>query len=141
VASTTIRGTKNVDHAAPRGMAMVWFAAIMLLVAGIFNLIDGIAAVSSSHVFVANAHYVIGDLRAWGWVALILGALQILAGAGVMGGNQIARWAGVAFIGINLIGQLFFIPAYPLWSLTIIAIDVFALYALCAYGSRDNVTA
>jgi hypothetical protein len=111
------------------------------MVVGAFNLIDGIAAVANSHVFVANAHYVLGDLRAWGWLALILGGLQVLAGVGVLAGNQMARWAGVAFIGVNLIGQLFFVPAYPFWSLTIIAIDVFALYALCAYGSRANVTA
>jgi len=137
--SATVRGA-NRGYAEPRGLGLVFFAAMMLLVVGIFNVIDGIAAIANSHLFVANAHYVIGDLRAWGWVALILGALQILAGGGVMMGNQAARWAGVVFIGLNLIGQLFFIPAYPFWSLLIIALDVFALYGLCAYGSRTNVT-
>ena len=139
--SATVRETKSTDYAEPRGLGMVWFAAIMLLVVGAFNVIDGIAAIANANVFVANAHYVIGDLRAWGWVVLSLGVLQLLAGGGVMMGNQVARWFGVAVIGLNLIGQLFFIPAYPFWSLTIIAIDVFALYALCAYGSRSNVTA
>jgi hypothetical protein len=113
----------------------------MLMVVGIFNLIDGIAAVANSHVFVANAHYVVGDLRAWGWVALILGFLLLLAGMGVLAGNQLARWFGVGAIGLNLIGQLFFIPAYPFWALTIIALDALALWALCAYGSRSNVAA
>jgi hypothetical protein len=112
----------------------------MLLVVGIFNVIDGIAAIANSHVFVANAHYVFGDLRAWGWVVLILGLLQLLAGGGVMVGNQAARWFGIAVIGLNLVAQLFFIPAYPFWALTIIAFDVFALYGLCVYGSRANVT-
>jgi hypothetical protein len=112
----------------------------MLLVVGIFNVIDGIAAIANSHVFVANAHYVFGDLRAWGWVVLILGLLQLLAGGGVMVGNQAARWFGIAVIGLNLIAQLFFVPAYPFWALTVIAIDVFALYGLCVYGSRANVT-
>jgi hypothetical protein len=138
--SATIRGSKRADYAEPRGLGLVFFAAMMLMVVGIFNVIDGIAAIANSHLFIANAHYVIGDLRAWGWVALILGALQILAGGGVMAGNQAARWAGVIFIGLNLVGQLFFIPAYPFWSLLIIALDVFALYGLCAYGSRANVT-
>jgi hypothetical protein len=124
-----------------RGLGLVFFAAIMLLVVGCFNLIDGIAAVARSHVFVGNAHYVFGDLRAWGWVALILGALQLVAGAGVMTGNQLARWFAVAVVGLNAIGQMFFIPSYPFWSLTIIAIDVVALYGLCAYGSRENVNA
>jgi hypothetical protein len=112
----------------------------MLLVVGLFNVIDGIAAIANSHVFVANAHYVFGDLRAWGWVVLILGLLQLLAGGGVMVGNQAARWFGIAVIGLNLVAQLFFVPAYPFWALTIIAFDVFALYGLCVYGSRANVT-
>ena len=56
------------------GHGLVIFASVLLLVPACFNLIDGIAAVASSHVFIANAHYVFGDLRAWGWITLILGA-------------------------------------------------------------------
>ena len=51
------------------------------------------------------------------------------------------RWFGVAVIALNTIDQMFFILAYPFWSLTIIALDVIALYGLCAYGSREDVTA
>ena len=138
--SATTRGAQSTGYAESRGLGLVFFAAIMLLVVGLFNVIDGIAAITNSHVFVADAHYVIGDLRAWGWVALILGALQLLAGAGVMVGNQAARWVGIVLIGLNMINQLFFIPAYPFWALLIIAFDVFALYGLCMYGSRANVT-
>ena len=123
------------------GLWMVVFAAVLLVVVGFFNVIDGIAAIANSHIFIANAHYVIGDLRAWGWVALILGALQILAALGVIVGNQAARWFGVGVIGLNAVGQMFFIPGYPFWSLMIIAVDVVALWGLCAYGSRENVTA
>jgi hypothetical protein len=113
----------------------------MLLVTSFFNLIDGIAAIANSHVFVANAHYVIGDLRAWGWTALILSILQLAAGLGVLAGNQVARWAGVVLVALNAIAQMFFIPAYPFWSLTIIAVDVVALWGLCVYGSRENLEA
>ena len=123
------------------GHGLLIFASILLMVLGLFNLLDGIAAVARSHVFIANAHYVVGDLRAWGWVTLILGALQVLAGVGVLTGNQFARWFGVAVVGLNAFAQFFFIPAYPFWSLTIIAVDMVALWALCVYGSRSNVTA
>jgi hypothetical protein len=58
-----------------------------------------------------------------------------------MAGNQAARWFGVAVLGLNAIDQMFFLPGYPFWSLTIIAMDVVALYGLCAYGSRANVEA
>ena len=83
----------------------------------------------------------IGDLRAWGWVALILGALQVLAAIGVLAGNQAARWFAVAVVGLNAIAQMLFIPAYSFWSLTIIGLDMVAVWGLCAYGSRENLTA
>ena len=128
-------------HAEGRGLGLVMFAAIVLLVLGFFNMIYGIAAIANSHVFTANAHYVIGNLRAWGWITLILSVLQLVAAAGVLAGNQLARWFAVAVVGLNAIDMMFFIPAYPFWALTIIAVDVVALYGLCAYGSRENLAA
>ncbi len=121
------------------GFGLMVFASVLLFVIGCFNLIDGIAAVANSHVFIGNAHYVFGNLRAWGWITLIAGALQLLAAAGVLAGNQLARWFAVAVVGLNAIAQMFFIPAYPFWSLMIIAADVVALWGLCVYGSRENV--
>jgi hypothetical protein len=120
---------------------MVVFASALLAMIGFFNLLDGIAAIANSSFYFANARYVVGDLRAWGWVTLILGVLQLLSAAGVIAGNQIARWFGVAVIVLNALAQMFFVPSYPFWSLTIIAVDVVALWALCAYGSRENLDA
>jgi hypothetical protein len=123
------------------GYWMIVFAVALLVTVGFFNLIDGIAAIANSHVFIANAHYVVGDLRVWGWVVLILGTLQIIAAVAVLAGSQAARWFAVVVISLNSIGQMFFIPAYPFWSLLIIAVDVVALWGLCAYGSRENLEA
>ena len=123
------------------GHGLIVFASVMLVIIGCFNLIYGIAAIAHSHVFVANAHYVFGNLRTWGWITLIIGVLQLLAAAGVVMGNQLARWFAVAVLGLNAIDQMFFIPAYPFWSLVIIALDVVALYGLCVYGSRANLAA
>jgi hypothetical protein len=128
-------------HAEGQGYGLILFASILLMIIGFFNIIDGIAAVARSHVFIANAHYVFGDLRTWGWITLILGVLQLLAAIGVLAGNQAARWTAVVLIGLNLIDQMFFLPGYPFWSLMIIAADIFALYGLCVYGSRENITA
>jgi hypothetical protein len=137
--SATIRQGRSASRG--EGYGMIVFAVVLLFTVGFFNLIEGIAAIANSHVFIANAHYVIGDLRAWGWVALILGALQVLAAIGILAGNQAARWFAVGVIGLNAIGQMLFIPAYPFWALMIIAVDVVALWGLCAYGSRENLTA
>ena len=124
-----------------RGYGLLIFASVLLLVVGFWNVIQGISAIAQSRVFVGGAHYVFGDLRAWGWIALIFGVLQLVAGVGVLIGNQLARWFAVVVLALNAIDQMFFIPAYPFWSLTIIAMDVVALYGLCAYGSRANVEA
>ena len=128
-------------HAEGHGYGLVLFASVLMGIIGCFNLIYGIAAVANSHVFTANAHYVFGDLRTWGWITLIIGVLQLLAAVGVLAGNQWARWFGVAVLGLSAIDQMFFVPAYPFWSLTIIAMDVVALYGLCAYGSRASLKA
>ena len=126
---------------ARQGGGLIFFACVLLLVVGFFNIIEGIAAIANSHVFVANAHYVFANLRAWGWITLIIGVLQLIAAGGIVTGNQLARWFAVAVVGLNAIDMMFFIPAYPFWALVIIAVDVVALYGLCAYGSRQNLDA
>jgi hypothetical protein len=68
-------------YAEGRGYGMVLFAWVMLVIIGCFNLIYGIAAVANSHVFTAYAHYVFANLRAWCWITLIIGVLQLLAAA------------------------------------------------------------
>ena len=123
------------------GHGLIVFASVLLVILGFFNLIYGIAAIANSHVFVANAHYVFAGLRTWGWITLILGVLQLLAAAGIVAGNQLARWFAVAVLGLNAIDQMFSTPGYPFWSLVIIAVDVVALYGLCVYGSRANLAA
>ena len=126
-------------YAAREGYGLIIFASVLLLVLSFFNLIDGIAAVANSHVFVAHAHYVFGDLRTWGWITLIIGVLQLLSAGGILAGNQLARWVAVALVGLNAIGQMLFFPAYPFWSLTIITVDIVVLWGLCVYGSRENL--
>jgi hypothetical protein len=99
-------------HAEDHGLGLVIFSAVLLAVIGFFNLLDGIAAIANSHIFIGNAPYVVGDLRAWGWVMTVFGAMQPLAALGVWAGSQLARWFAVAVVGLNAIGQMFFIPAY-----------------------------
>ena len=139
-ATTPSRGASR-HRAEGQGYGLVLFASVLLVIIGCFNLIYGIAAVANAHVFVAGAHYVWGDLRFWGWATVIAGALQLIAAAGVMTGNQLARWYGVFVVSLSAIAMMFFISAYPFWALTIIAVDIVAIYGLCAYGSRANITA
>ena len=138
-ATTAASGGTGERSAEGRGFGLVFFASILLLVIGFFNLIYGIAAIANSHVFVANAHYVFGNLRAWGWITLIIAILQLAAAAGILAGNQLARWFAVVVVGLSAIDMMLSLPAFPFWALSILAMDIVALYGLCAYGSRENL--
>jgi hypothetical protein len=108
----------------------------MLGLSGLWNFIEGIAAISNAHVYVANANYVFSDLNTWGWIVLVLGALQGFAAFAVLTGSEIGRWFGVAVAGVNAIGQLMFLPAYPLWALAMFSVDMLIIYGLAVYGGK-----
>ncbi|HTX09974.1 MAG TPA: hypothetical protein VME22_15245 [Solirubrobacteraceae bacterium] len=118
------------------GYGWVVFAGVLLLIVGTINFLEGVAAIGNAHFFTANAHYVFGDLNTWGWVALIIGVIQVVAGLGVFLKNQLARWVGVGILLINAIAQLLMIQAYPFWALSVFAVDVIAVYGLIAHGRR-----
>jgi len=118
----------------PKGMGWVTFAVVMLGLAGIWNFVDGILAVSSSHIYTANADYVFSDLNTWGWIMMILGILEGLAALAILSGSEWARWFGIAAAGLNGIGNLMFVPVYPWWGLAVFAVDVLIIYGLAVYG-------
>jgi hypothetical protein len=121
-----------------QGEGWVLFAATILGLLATLNIIDGIAAVSSSKFFVGNAEYVFSDLKTWGWILIILGVVQGITSAGVFLRWSGIRWVGVTIAGLNSIAQLLFMPAYPLWALSLFTLDVLVMYGLIAYGGRQE---
>jgi hypothetical protein len=117
-----------------RGGGWILFAASMLGLAGSWNTIQGILAIADSRVFVGEQKFVFSDLQTWGWIVLVLGVLQLLAAFGIVGGSEAATWFGIGVAAVNAIGQLFFLPAFPFWALTMFAVDVLIIYALAVYG-------
>lgn len=116
------------------GSGWITYASLMLGLAGMFNVIDGIVALSKSKFYVAGATYVFSDLRTWAWIVLIAGVLEVAAAVYLTNGSEVARWFGVAAASVNGIAQLLFLPSYPLWSIAAFAMDVLIVYALCVYG-------
>jgi hypothetical protein len=133
MSSATAR-TGYAETAEPAGAGWVVFASVLLFIAGIWNFIDGILAIGSSHVYVGNAHFVFSDLKTWGWIVMLLGLTQLAAGAAVVGGSEWARWFGITVAAVNSIGQLMFLPAYPFWALAMFTVDMLVIYGLAAYG-------
>jgi hypothetical protein len=119
-----------------RGDGWITFAGTMLMLIGVSNVIGGIAAIDDSNFFIGNAEFQFSDLNTWGWVILVTGVVQVLAAVGIWFRNQAARWLGVIFASVNALGQLLMMPAFPLWSLAIFAVDVLIIYGLIAYGRR-----
>ena len=118
------------------------FAGIMIIVVGVMNIFDGLVAVT-------NANYLKGvaggsggqlpitnNLKTWGWVVLIWGVLLILVGFLIFSGNIFGRIVGVVVAALNALLQLAFLPHYPLWSFTMILIDVLIIYGLVVHGGR-----
>jgi hypothetical protein len=121
---------------AEHGAGWILFAGIILLIAGFMNTIGGIAAIDDANFYTQNAHYVFSDLNAWGWIILIIGLMQLFAAFSIWSGGAYGRWIGVLSASLNAIAQLFFIPAFPLWSLAIFALDLMVIYGLVVYGGR-----
>ncbi|HEY2222857.1 DUF7144 family membrane protein [Actinomycetospora sp.] len=110
------------------------FGAVLMMVIGLFAVFEGLLALRSPDFFVAQGGRVLAlNLAGWGWLHLVLGLLVLAAGATLFGGG--ARWAGgvgIAVIAVNLFVQLVWLPAFPIWSIIIIALDLLVLYAIAA---------
>jgi len=113
----------------------VFFAAIMMIILGIFGALEGLAAIIKSGFYHVPPNYYINlNAKGWGWIHLIIGIIVVLAGLSLFRGSTWARVVGIIIASISAIANFLFIPFYPIWSLLIIAIDVFVIWALAAHG-------
>ncbi|WP_327085163.1 hypothetical protein OIE66_22690 [Nonomuraea sp. NBC_01738] len=120
----------------------IWFAGMMMIVDGVFNTINGFVALFQDEFFVrAGGQVLLFDITGWGWVHLILGIALIVVGACLITGQMWARIAGIVIVAINAIAQMLSIPIYPWWSLLVIVLDVFILYALIVHGREAKTLA
>ncbi|MEV0170049.1 hypothetical protein AB0I00_02820 [Streptomyces sp. NPDC050803] len=114
------------------------FAAVMLTLVGILDIMRGIMAIAEDDVFLTTRNYVFEfDLTGWGWIHLALGAVAVLVSIGLF---QTATWArvlGVAIAGLVIIANFLSLPYYPVWSVIMIALSAFIIWALCVTRKDD----
>jgi len=124
------------DEPAGVGAGWVLFAAIMMMVGGFFAFFEGLAALlRSGRFYHTTANYPYGgNVTTWGWVVLIGGVIVLLAGVYVMRGALWARIVGITLASLSALANFFFIPFYPFWSIIIITLDIFVIWALAAHG-------
>jgi hypothetical protein len=113
------------------------FAGVMMMIGGLLNTFYGLIAVLNDEWVVwGNRGAVYLDISQWGWVHIVVGLVVVLCGFGVFSGNVLARSVGVLIASLSLIANFFFIPAYPLWAMTIIVIDALVIWALIVHGGE-----
>jgi hypothetical protein len=121
----------------PSGWAIggVTFAATMLVVIGIFQVIAGLAAIFDDQFYVVTQNYAFDlDVSAWGWIHLIIGILLVVTGYFLFAR---ATWAAGVALGLavlSAVANFFFIPYYPFWAILEIALAVWVIWALTRPG-------
>lgn len=126
-------GGPNVSGWAIGGMT---FAGAMMILIGLFQGLAGLAAIFDDQFYVVARHYTFDiDVTAWGWIHLILGALVLLAGFALLAGKVWAAVTALVLAMLSALSNFFFIPYYPWWSLLVIALDVWVMWALTRPGA------
>ncbi len=114
----------------------VTFAACVLTIVGVFQVIAGLAAIIDDEFFVVARNYTYDvDTSGWGWIHLLLGVLLVITGFGLFGR---AAWAGITAIflaSLSAVANFFFIPYYPAWAILVIALDVWVIWSLTRPGA------
>jgi hypothetical protein len=123
-------------------VGFILFAAIMMIMVGIFQAVQGIVAIFENEFYVATRNYTFQfDATTWGWIHLLVGLLVAFAGYGLLSGKTWARVVAITLAVLSAIANFLFIPYYPFWALLIITLDVFVIWAVSAHGGdmRDRV--
>lgn len=118
----------------------VVFAGVLMLVNGVLAIFQGISALAEDDVYDNIGDYVYKiNLTGWGVILLVLGAVAVITGGGILGGAAWARMTGIFLASLSMVAQFLFLPYLPIWSLIMIGIDFFVIWSLAVY--RPNASA
>jgi hypothetical protein len=118
-----------------RGLGSAIFVGILLMIAGVLNVIYGIAAVGNASFFVSDTQYVFSSLHTWGWITIVLGVIQLTAAFSLFVGGTYGRLIGIVAATVGAIGALLDVGgAHPWWALGIFAICLVCIHGLVVLG-------
>lgn len=135
-------GESMATRMADRGMGGIAFASTLLFLAGAYQIIVGLTTLFNRDFYVVTESGLALNVNytAWGWVHLALGAAAVAAALGLLTGRTWARALGITLAALSAIVNLAFIPAYPLWALVVIALDIVVIYAIAVHGGKARTT-
>jgi hypothetical protein len=118
----------------------ILFAGLMMIMVGIWQALEGLIAIFENEFYVATRNYLFQfDATTWGWIHLIVGVIVAFAGWGLLSGRTWARVVAITLAVLSAIANFLWLPYYPFWSLLIIAVDVFVIWAIAAHGREVSV--
>jgi hypothetical protein len=122
-----------------RGAGRVVFAATMLLIVGFINVLYGIGALDDANIFVGDTRFILDNLNTLGWVLIVLGLIQLIAGFSLMGGRAFGRVIGVTAGSLGAIGALLSIGQnHPWWSLAVFFICLYVVHGILIFGEDER---
>jgi hypothetical protein len=123
-----------------RGAGSALFVGILLMIAGVLNIIYGIAAVGNASFFVNDTQFVFSTLHTWGWITIILGVIELTASFSLFAGNAYGRVVGIFAASIGAIGALLNVGGgHPWWSLGVFAVCLICIHGLAVLGEPENI--
>jgi hypothetical protein len=119
-------------------VAWVNFAGVMLVLLGSFHVIEGLVALFRDEVFVVGRQGLVlnVDYTVWGWMHVVFGALTVLVGSCLLAGQMWARIVAVIVAGLSALANVAFLPAYPVLSAVMIAVDILVIWAITIHGGE-----
>ncbi len=121
-----------------KGVGRALFVAILLIIAGTLNIIYGFGAIGNAHFFTSSSSYVFANLHTWGWITVILGAIQLTGGISLWTGGAYGRVIGIIGAALGALESLLAVGGnYPFWSLGVFALCLWILYGLTVLGEEE----
>jgi hypothetical protein len=140
-ATSQYRSAGREREASGWAVSFTLFAAVMMLMAGTFQALAGLVAIFENEFYVSTRNYLFQfDATTWGWIHLLVGLVVAFAGWGLLSGRTWARVVGITLAVVSAIANFLFLPYYPFWALTVIALDIFVIWALTAHGHDLQTT-
>jgi len=123
-----------------RGAGSALFVGILLMIAGVLNIVYGIAAVGNADFFVNDTQYVFSSLHTWGWITIVLGVIELTAAFSLFAGQAYGRVVGIMAASLGAVGALLDVGgAHPWWSLGVFAICLVCIHGLVVLGEPEEV--
>jgi hypothetical protein len=131
--------TRHTHDTSTHHSGWINFAGFLMIIIGMFQIIDGLVGIFKPGFYVATTNQlIVFDYKQWGWINLIFGIVVTMAAFALFRGKLWGRVTAIALATLSAILNFGFIWAYPIWSVTIIIMDILIILAVASYSEEEE---